>query len=143
MLRTRFFVASAMMLAVGAALIVLQLKSDHSTAYSFMPKQAIPQGEVNWEIDNFPARALELNTFRISLHNMAGKPITDMSLQMQLNMIGMVCGDYSFVLTESSPGVYEGEGMPLMAGRWQASLTIAHPAFETIELNNVFHAVYD
>lgn len=143
MLKTRFFVVSALMLAIGAALIVLLLKSDHSSAYSFIPKQAIPQGEASWEIDNSPAKALELNTFRITLHNLAGKPITDVSLRMQLDMIGMVCGDYSFVLTESSPGVYEGEGMPLMAGRWQASLTLVHPAFETIELSNVFHAVYD
>ncbi|MCU6707212.1 FixH family protein [Paenibacillus sp. J5C_2022] len=143
MLRTRFFVASSIMLTIGAALIFLLVKSDHSTAYPFMPEQAIPQGEAIWEIDNSPAKALELNTFRISLRDLAGEPITDASLRMQLDMIGMVCGDYSFALTESSPGVYEGEGMPLMAGRWKADLTIAHPAFETIELSNAFKAVYD
>lgn len=143
MLRTSIFVASAIMMTIGAALIFLLVKSDHSTAYPFMPEQAIPQGEVIWELDNSPAKALELNAFKISLRDLTGKPITGASLRMQLDMIGMLCGDYSFVLTESSPGIYEGEGMPLMAGRWKADLTIAHPAFESIELSNAFQAVYN
>jgi hypothetical protein len=39
-------------------------------------------------------------------------------------MIGMVCGDVDFNMKEASPGLYTGEGIPLMAGMWKATLTI-------------------
>ncbi|MDQ0116672.1 FixH family protein [Paenibacillus harenae] len=88
------------------------------TAHSF------GEGSVTWEIGRYPAKVLELNDFRLTLNTSSGAPLQNAHLSIVLDMIGMNCGNYSFELTETAPGVYEGEGMPLMAGTWKATLSL-------------------
>lgn len=82
------------------------------------------EGSLTWEIGRYPAKVLELNDFRLKLNTSAGAPLQNAKLSIVLDMIGMNCGNYSFKLTETAPGVYEGEGMPLMAGTWKATLSL-------------------
>ncbi|MGO4375695.1 FixH family protein [Paenibacillus sp. MCAF20] len=87
-------------------------------------EHSFEEGSLTWEIGRYPAKVLDLNDFRLSLRNSEGAPLRNAELSIVLDMIGMNCGNYSFKLTETAPGVYEGEGMPLMAGTWKATLTL-------------------
>ncbi|MNJ04530.1 hypothetical protein D3C73_1653370 [compost metagenome] len=56
-------------------------------------------------------------------------------------MLGMLCGDMSFRLTEISPGTYAGEGVPLMAGKWAAILTLVNDG-ESFTITRHFKAIH-
>ncbi|WP_169082965.1 FixH family protein [Paenibacillus sp. PL91] len=81
-------------------------------------------GHAIWSIATYPAKALRENRFLIELADESGAALHGASLSVKLEMLDMVCGDYEFKMTEASPGKYEGEGVPLMAGTWKATLTV-------------------
>lgn len=87
-------------------------------------EHAFEEGNIIWTIDAYPAKALHRNSFIIDLTDLNGSPVKGASLHVKLEMLDMVCGDYEFNMDESAPGKYEGDGVPLMAGTWKATLTL-------------------
>ncbi|WP_138751489.1 hypothetical protein [Paenibacillus sinopodophylli] len=81
-------------------------------------------GTASWMISEYPAKVLHANLFTVDIKDLQGLPIKDAVIRVKLEMLSMVCGDYDFEMIESSPGNYEGEGVPLMAGTWSATLTL-------------------
>ena len=81
-------------------------------------------GHAIWSIDGYPAKVLKDNRFVIELTERSGAPLTGAELAVKLEMLDMVCGDYEFTMTEAAPGIYEGDGVPLMAGMWKATMTL-------------------
>jgi hypothetical protein len=67
---------------------------------------------------------LHNNHFLIELTDLSGAPLQGAGLTVKLDMLNMICGDYEFNMTETAPGKYSGEGVPLMAGTWKATLTL-------------------
>lgn len=120
--------ASWLMFAlVGTAAIViaaLLLRPSAISADSAITEHRYDNGRLQWQIEDYPAIVLQGNTFRLTLTDAGGEPLRGAELAIKLEMIDMECGDYDFRLTETSPGVYTGEGVPLMAGLWKATLTI-------------------
>lgn len=112
--------------AVTALIIVLALTWLQSSEEAPPPitEHSFEAGHAIWTIHPYPAKALENNTFTLELTDSAGAPLQRASLAIKLDMIGMVCGDVVFKMKEASPGLYTGEGVPLMAGMWKATLTI-------------------
>lgn len=112
--------------AVTALLIVLALTWIQSSEEAPPPttEHSFVAGHAIWTIRPYPAKVLENNTFTLELTDSAGAPLQGASLTIKLDMIGMVCGDVVFKMKESSPGLYTGEGIPLMAGMWRATLTV-------------------
>ncbi|MFC4775293.1 FixH family protein [Paenibacillus sp. GCM10023252] len=90
------------------------------------PKTSHQVGDwrAEWSIGPYPAKVLEANTFTIRMVNSEGKPMQGAVIAGKLDMVGMVCGNVAVELKETSPGVYVGEGVPLMAGTWSASLSV-------------------
>lgn len=82
------------------------------------------KGHVEWTIEGYPTKALHNNLFSLMLTDRNGVPLRGATLEIKLDMLNMVCGDYVFSLEEISPGLYTGEGVPLMAGMWKATLTL-------------------
>lgn len=81
-------------------------------------------GQAVWAIDAYPAKVLHENHFEVDLTDRTGAPVQGAILSVKLEMLNMVCGDYEFQMTEASPGKYSGEGIPLMAGTWKATIKL-------------------
>lgn len=87
-------------------------------------EHSFENGNIIWTIDAYPAKVLQRNSFKIDVTDRNGSPVKDASIHVKLDMLNMVCGDYQFEMAEAAPGKYEGEGIPLMAGTWKATLTL-------------------
>lgn len=82
------------------------------------------EGRLEWQIGPYPAKALHANAFEITLQDSSGNPLRSAALAVNLEMVGMEHGDNAIELKEESPGVYRGEGVPVMAGMWKATLSL-------------------
>ncbi|RJE86863.1 hypothetical protein D3P07_16895 [Paenibacillus sp. 1011MAR3C5] len=106
------------------AIVVLMLRPQSISADAAITIHSHTNGQLEWTIVDYPATVLANNTFQLILTDAAGNPLEGAQLDIKLEMIGMVCGDFDFSLTETAPGFYSGEGVPLMPGLWKASLII-------------------
>lgn len=113
------FVAIALL--VGIAFTLLR---DSEEAPPPITEHAFESGHAIWSIDDYPAKVLHSNHFIIELTDLSGAPLQGAGLTVKLDMLNMICGDYEFSMTETAPGKYSGEGVPLMAGTWKATLTL-------------------
>jgi|GEM_PF-1917507 len=111
-------------LAVIVAVAVLIWQRNTEAAEPLSASVAFDIGTVVWSNDPSPVKALRNNKFTLLIETAEGAPLQGASASMLLDMIGMDCADVAFELSEVSPGVYEGEGMPLMAGAWKATLSL-------------------
>ncbi|REK76618.1 FixH family protein [Paenibacillus paeoniae] len=109
---------------VIVALVVLMLRPQALSADAAITTHEFSNGQVEWNILEYPTAVLANNTFQLKLTKASGEPVEGAQLDIKLEMIGMICGDFDFSLIETAPGVYVGEGVPLMPGLWKASLTI-------------------
>ncbi|KRE39944.1 hypothetical protein [Paenibacillus sp. Soil522] len=104
--------------------IAFTLLRDREEAPPPITEHAFESGHAIWSIDDYPAKVLHSNHFLIELTDLSGAPLQGAGLTVKLNMLNMICGDYEFSMTETAPGMYSGEGVPLMAGTWKAALTL-------------------
>ena len=70
------------------------------------------------------------NTFEVSVKDKAGQPVTDVEVSVQLFMPAMPTMNMPAMRNETklphaSGGVYRGPGQVLMAGRWEATVTVS------------------
>lgn len=108
-------------LIIAGLLIWLRSGDDASPA---MTEHSFDGGHALWSIQPYAAQVLHNNTFTLELHDQAGAPLQGADIAVQLDMLHMVCGDFTFKMTEMTPGFYQGEGIPLMAGTWKATSTL-------------------
>lgn len=122
------------------AFMILLLRPQSISADAAITIHPYNSGRLEWNIVDYPATVLANNTFQLKLTDSSGLPLEGAQLDIKLEMIGMICGDYDFSLTETSPGIYTGAGVPLMPGLWKASLTIDgdHSAVITRTLKAVY-----
>ncbi len=114
--------AAAALVVAGA---VFALQKDTAVA-SATTEHSFSGGQMQWAIADYPALALEENTFILTVADEEGNPLTGASMVIMLEMMNMICGDMSFELHEIAPGKYSGEGIPLMPGTWRAVLKLDH-----------------
>jgi hypothetical protein len=131
-------------LFIGAALlaaIAFILLSKPDNAPPPITEHALGSGHAVWSINPYPAKVLRDNRFLIDLTDETGAPLQGASLSVKLEMMDMVCGDYAFKMTEASPGKYSGDGVPLMAGTWKATVTV-QTADQTYTIVRLLKAVH-
>lgn len=134
------WLALALVGLASVAIVILLVRPQSTSADSATTEHSFAGGHLMWEITDYPAAVLAENTFRLTLTNESGQPLQDADLAIKLEMIDMVCGDYEFNLTEIESGVYTGEGIPLMAGLWRATLTI--DGNEDVKISRTLKAEY-
>jgi len=71
------------------------------------------------------AKVLKPNTFTISVQEANRTPVSGAQVNIAISMPDMFCGISTAHAEEVEPGVYRGEGIPLMAGRSSAEVTVA------------------
>lgn len=133
---------SVAVLMIAAALYAL-LRSSPAAAAD--PASTVHQQagiRMDWSISQYPAVALQNNGFRLRLIDANNQPLTGAGIGVKLEMLDMLCGDYTFELRETSPGVYEGDGVPLMAGLWRATATVHPETGEPYKVDRTLKAVY-
>ncbi|GEM_PF-3778636 len=127
--------------AAAAALFAATGPADAADPASTV--HAFERGTADWTIAAYPASVLEENEFVITLARPDGTPIENAGLSVLLEMPGMLCGDYPFRLTETEPGTYVGQGVPLMPGLWKATLRVEPPeGGEAFSFSRTLKAVY-
>lgn len=72
-----------------------------------------------------PVQALKEGTMTVSITEPDGSPVTGAELEMVVDMKNMNHPLPAIALSETSPGVYEGRFVPVMAGKWIAELKAA------------------
>lgn len=64
---------------------------------------------------------------RIWVSDAEGQPVADAEVTVSLTMPGMSHGDNTIRLSHREGGLYEGEAIFVMAGRWAADVTVDRP----------------
>ncbi|MHA6484279.1 hypothetical protein ACX1C1_20505 [Paenibacillus sp. strain BS8-2] len=127
---------------IAAGLFTLLRASSASAADPAFTSHQFADVQIQWNIQQYPAVVLENNGFRIELLDSAAQPFADAQVHIKLEMLDMLCGDYDFELRETSPGIYEGDGVPLMPGLWRAIATIQPESGTPFEIRRTLKAVY-
>ncbi|MGO4543991.1 FixH family protein [Paenibacillus sp. 2TAB23] len=102
-------------------------------------EHAFNSGTISWTIAEYPAKVLHENQFTVDIKDIQGFPVHDANITVKLDMLSMVCGDYVFEMTEEASGKYTGDGVPLMAGIWKATLTLETKE-QTYEISRLLKA---
>src|SRR5690606_36330826 len=101
-------------------LLVTYEKTPASEAAAYIP---FGDDYINFHIAEYPAKALQPSSF--SLHAIDDPLLLQgATVTIELEMLNMLCGIIKFTASESSDGLFEGEGIPLMPGIWKATATI-------------------
>jgi len=133
----------ALLTLVIAVLISLSFIWDRfaGAATPLSSIQSFDEVQIHWTMNPSPAKALQNNTFTLTIEQLNGEPLIGAAASIRLDMISMDCADVIFQLIETAPGVYEGEGLPLMAGMWKAYLTLTtnEEAYSLSEIIKVTH----
>lgn len=126
--RKRLTTASTTALLAAAAVIaVIRAQAGAAEAIPATVTQTAADLNAQIKLGTYPAKILQNNAFTVILTDDEGSPVRGSRLDVVLSMPGMICGDAAFELKEVSPGVYEGEVVPLMAGIWEAAITADLP----------------
>ncbi|CAM4271308.1 hypothetical protein FHS16_002048 [Paenibacillus endophyticus] len=104
-------------------------------------EHAFDSGTIRWTIEDYPAKVLHDNQFTVEIKDTQGFPVHDANIKVKLDMLSMVCGDYVFEMTEVATGKYGGDGIPLMAGIWKATLTLESNE-QTYEISRLLKAIH-
>ncbi|MDF2836280.1 MAG: YtkA-like protein [Paenibacillus sp.] len=128
-------------LILAAAMYAL-LRSSSAAADPALTKHHQAGYRLEWSISQYPAVALRDNGFRLQLLDASDQPLSGAKIGIKLEMLDMLCGDYNFELRETSPGVYEGDGVPLMPGLWRATAAVQPEKGDPFKVDRTLKAVY-
>lgn len=95
--------------------------------------------QIKIESDTFPAKVLQTNRFQVTM-TQNEQPVENAIISITLWMPRMLCGELEVTTEQIKPGVYEGEGIPLMPGIWNADVAI-HLDGLNYEARHIFEAV--
>ncbi|MBW7473194.1 FixH family protein [Paenibacillus oenotherae] len=110
-------------LAAAAVIAVIRAQAGAAEATPPVVTQTVEGMNAQIKLGTYPAKILQNNAFTVTLTDQDGLPVVDSKLDVVLSMPSMLCGDAAFDLKEVSPGVYEGEMIPIMTGIWEATVT--------------------
>lgn len=140
--KTYIIWASAFIL-IGAVLIALLRSSPAAAADPAVTIHTEDDMMTEWSILQYPAVVLQNNGFRLHMTNSGTKdPLEGATINVKLAMLDMICGDYDFELRESNPGIYEGDGVPLMPGLWRATAFVKTPNGDSFIIVRTLKAEY-
>jgi hypothetical protein len=131
------YVLALVCLVLGAAWIVSQ-KKPH-----FEPISVVTDGPYTLQVqlDSGQATILKPNAFTVSIKEANQLPVSGATVNITLSMPDMFCGSSTAAAKEIEPGIYLGEGIPLMAGPSSAEVSIAFNG-QTYKVQHPFLAVH-
>lgn len=77
------------------------------------------------ETEPSPPVSKQETIFKLKVADDQGQPVTDAGVAVSLTMPGMNHGKNVIELSHQGAGVYEGNGIFVMAGRWVADVTVS------------------
>jgi hypothetical protein len=140
--RWKYMLWAAAILLIAIVIYLATLSLSAGAADSATTLHDRPGMQIEWSIEQYPAVVLQPNPFVLVLRDDFGEPLTDSVINVKLEMLNMLCGDYLFDMQETSPGQYEGDGMPLMAGLWRATAVIEPANGDPFTISRTLKAVY-
>ncbi|WP_426446946.1 hypothetical protein ACP26L_23720 [Paenibacillus sp. S-38] len=130
--------------AGAAALLwgIARLLSGEEAEEVFQPRKAFAAGNYTVEValSEGRARVLQENPLAVSVKDAAGSPVAGAEVLVAISMPVMFCGTSRSELSETAPGLYTGSGIPLMAGRQSAGVTVRLPGGEALQVSFPFAA---
>jgi hypothetical protein len=79
---------------------------------------------VQVKLNTAEAVMLKPNTFTVTIRRTDERPVSGAAVDISLFMPSMFCGTSTVKAAEVQPGVYQGEGIPLMAGPSAAEVKV-------------------
>ncbi|MDQ6421595.1 hypothetical protein RB620_19395 [Paenibacillus sp. LHD-117] len=140
--KSHYLVWALVLAAIGLALFWTLRTAPASAADPAATEHRQDGIAIQWTIAQYPAAVLKNNPFTLRLQDASGNLVEGAMIDVKMEMLDMVCGDYVFELRETSPGVYEGSGVPLMPGLWRATATMRTASGESFTVDRTLKAVY-
>lgn len=138
-----YIIWASVFILIGAILIALLRSSPAAAADPAVTIHTEVNLTTEWSILQYPAVVLQQNGFRLRMTNSkTNEPLEGATINVKLAMLDMICGDYDFELRESSPGIYEGDGVPLMPGLWRATAVVKTPYGDSLTIVRTLKAEY-
>jgi uncharacterized GH25 family protein len=75
-------------------------------------------------MEQTPAKILKPNALQVSIRDADGLPVKNAEIDFELIMPHMFCGKFEGKASLAAPGKYIGDAIPLMAGSWNANVSI-------------------
>lgn len=94
---------------------------------SFRPVTELVEEPYTFQVklkDASEAVMLKPNPISITIHGADDRPVSGAVVDLTVFMPDMFCGTSSAKAVEVQPGVYQGEGIPLMAGKSAAEVKV-------------------
>lgn len=90
----------------------------------------------DWKITAEPQKKLMANfdtPMKIGVNDAKGKPVTDATVELVVNMIDMDHGEHKSSTTMRAPGVYEGKVNFFMVGAWILEVRVTRSGQSTVQ----------
>ncbi|MCQ6557816.1 FixH family protein [Paenibacillus mendelii] len=129
----------SVLLAVIVLIAAIQTHAGADESPPAVVSQTVNGLNAEMQFGTYPVKRLQNNDFTVILTDSEGKPASRYNLRVRLSMSNMMCGDVSFMLKETAPGVYTGEAVPLMAGLWDADVE-AHDGDRVVNFSRTLEA---
>jgi len=126
--------------AIAVTLLAAWLLQLHKPAPDYKPVSVFTEEPYSFEIKlqsgKTEAAVLQPNAFIVEIRRDDRRPVSGAAVDITLSMPDMFCGTSTAKAAEIAPGLYRGDGIPLMAGASSAEVkvslngrtyTMAHP----------------
>ncbi|MCR8629791.1 FixH family protein [Paenibacillus radicis (ex Xue et al. 2023)] len=94
---------------------------------SYRPTTELVQEAYTFQVsltNSTEAVMLKPNPFTVTIHNADQRPASGAAVDITIYMPDMFCGTSTVKAKEIQPGVYQGDGIPLMAGKSAAEVKV-------------------
>jgi hypothetical protein len=88
---------------------------------------ATAQTSPDWKITAEPQKKIMANfdtPMKVSVNDGKGRPVSDATVELAVNMIDMDHGEYKWPAKMIAPGVYEGKANFFMVGAWNLDVRV-------------------
>ncbi|UJF34939.1 FixH family protein [Paenibacillus hexagrammi] len=118
----------AIMCIVGLIFMAVYLIIDQSETSSAAGNEitAVEQAGYSIEVSlgRAPAQILKNNELQVHISDVQGNPVSHATIHFLLKMPHMFCGTFEGTASQTEPGAYQGNAVPLMEGDWEALVDI-------------------
>lgn len=112
---------------IAAVLFAAWLVQRHTPVPVYKPVSVFTEEPYTFAVkmNSDKAVVLKPNAFTVEIRQADQRPVSGAAIDITLSMPDMFCGSSTVKAAEIAPGVYQGDGIPLMAGASSAEVKVS------------------
>ncbi|MFE5324534.1 FixH family protein [Paenibacillus sp. NPDC056579] len=112
---------------IAAVLCGAWLVQQHQPIPDYKPVSVFTEEPYTFEVkmNTDHAVVLKPNGFTVEIRQADQRPVSGAAIDITLSMPDMFCGTSTVKASEVAPGIYHGDGIPLMAGASTADVKVS------------------